>query len=53
MRPDRVLSIAIQNGTILGSTVTITSSPINQPGNIEKSTGPQGDLMPVPVQKIN
>ena len=51
--PERVLAIAIQSGTLIGSYVTITASPRGQakPEPID-SNAPAG-VMPAPVQKLN
>jgi hypothetical protein len=46
---DRVLAIAIQSGTIMGSNVTVTVSPRGQP---QPQQSP-GGVMPAPVQKLN
>ena len=53
IRQNRVLSISIKEKTLKGTKVTIVSSPFNQTGNSSTKNKPQGDLMPVPVQKIN
>jgi hypothetical protein len=46
---DRVLAIAIQNATLLGSNVTVTVSPRGQP---QAQQSPSG-VMSAPVQKLN
>ena len=46
---DRVLAIAIQSATLLGSNITVTVSPRGKP---QPQQSPNG-LMPAPVQKLN
>ena len=51
--PERVLAIAIQSGTLIGSYVTVTASPRGQAKpELMDSNAPAG-AMPTPVQKLN
>ena len=51
--PERVLAIAIQSGTLIGSYVTVTASPRGQAKPEPMDSNAPAGVMPSPVQKLN